>query len=164
MNRAPKDFTFGEAEELIASVLYVRPEDRAKLRSSLRHLRTIGVPKVPNLGSGIKSRYSEDQVFEMLMTVGIEFAGQMPRRAAQLAQEIINGWRHNEYIENPTKGIYLFSPEQGAGLTPGEHAKYFFLADKSSNLEFDAQQTPPIVTMINVGILWSRFQSALGNG
>ena len=54
----------------------VKPKDIGAFRGRLRHLRNIGLPRLPKIGSGRAIDYSDRQALEMLLALELEDAGQ----------------------------------------------------------------------------------------
>ena len=75
---------YGEIEAAIAQVLEIKSAGVPALRARLRHLRNMGLPKIPNPGSGRKVSYTTFQAMEMLIAVVLEYGGITSRNAVKL--------------------------------------------------------------------------------
>jgi hypothetical protein len=90
-------------------------------RARLRHLRNIGVPRLPNPGSGQPIDYSRQHALELLVALQLEKIGQTPKQVVLLAGTIV---RRLPYDQHAGKDCYalvnetrpwvtmLFGPEQ----------------------------------------------------
>jgi len=85
MNGAER-LLYGQIENIIARVLWIREDLRPVLRARLRHLRKIGVPELPNVGSGGRVHYTYEQALEMLVAIALENIGQEPSVAKSIAK------------------------------------------------------------------------------
>ena len=79
---------YGEIEAAIAQVLEIKPADVPALRASLRHLRNMGLPDIPNPGSGRKVPYTTFQAMEMLIALVLQHGGITSRRAVMMTPDI----------------------------------------------------------------------------
>ena len=79
---------YGEIEAAIAQVLEIEPAGVPALRARLRHLRNMGLPDIPNPGSGRKVPYTTFQAMEMLIAVVLEYGGITSRNAVNAAPGI----------------------------------------------------------------------------
>ena len=79
---------YGEIEAAIAQVLEIKPDDVPALRASLRHLRNMGLPDIPNPGSGRKVSYTTFQAMEMLIALVLQHGGITSRRAVIMSPDI----------------------------------------------------------------------------
>jgi hypothetical protein len=157
-----RDFSYGEVEDLLAAVLEIRPEGRQQLRARLRHLRNLGVPDLPKLGSGIKLRYSKRQAFEMLIAVGLETVGQTPRKAAALSLQVSEAWHKNQVETDALCGFVIVTPENQSAAIPGVAGfVQSYLRMGISELPFSEQDAPLIYSSIDLGKCWKRLHEAL---
>ena len=114
-------FRYKHLEAALADVMQVRPKDMSAFRARLRHLRNIGVPRLPNPGSGQPIDYSRQHALELLVALELEKIGQTPKQVALLAGTIV---RQTPYGQHDGKDCYalvsetrpwvtlLFGPEQ----------------------------------------------------
>jgi len=80
---------YKQVEAALADIANVKPRAMGAFRGKLRHLRNIGLPRLPSPGTGQRIPYSRRQVFEMLLAIELEKMGQAPKSAAMLAQSIV---------------------------------------------------------------------------
>jgi hypothetical protein len=73
----------------LAEVAGVEAKNMGALRARLRHLRNIGLPRLPQTGSGQPIAYSRRQVLEMMIALELEKVGHAPKSAALLAGSIV---------------------------------------------------------------------------
>jgi hypothetical protein len=108
-------------EAALADVMEIRPKDMSAFRARLRHLRNIGVPQLPNPGSGQPIEYSRHQALEMLIALQLEIIGQSPRQTALRAGTIVRQLPYGQHagkdcfaLVSQTKPwvTLLFGPEQ----------------------------------------------------
>ncbi len=79
---------YKQTEAAIAKTLEIKPGGIGALRARLRHLRSLGLLKLPTPGSGQRIGYSEDNAFVMLLALELEDVGLAPRFAATIAPSI----------------------------------------------------------------------------
>ena len=82
----PLYYRYGQVEAALAEVFKVGANELGALRGRLRHLRNIGVPALPNPGSGRQIRYSREAAIEMLLALELAGLGIAPRHAATYAK------------------------------------------------------------------------------
>jgi hypothetical protein len=87
-------FRYRQVEVALADVLNIKPAGLGAFRARLRHLRNIGLPKLPKPGSGQPITYTWHHALEMLIALELEKVGQSPRNAANLAQSIVRTSGH----------------------------------------------------------------------
>ena len=83
------ELRYKHIEAALAEVMNVKPKDMGAFRARLRHLRNIGVPRLPNPGSGQPIGYSRRQALELLIALELEKVGQAPKKVALLADSIM---------------------------------------------------------------------------
>jgi hypothetical protein len=83
------ELRYGQVEAALADVMDVRRKDMPAFRARLRHLRNIGVPRLPRPGSGQMVEYSRQQALEMLISLELEKIGQAPKQIALFAPTIV---------------------------------------------------------------------------
>jgi len=79
-------FVYGKLEPALAAASGL---DAVDIRNRLRHLRRVGVPKLPRTGSGHSVPYSRGQALQMLIGVRLTMIGIAPRLIQPLAQYIL---------------------------------------------------------------------------
>ena len=83
------DFNYGQVEAALATACEVTPKAIGAFRARLRHLRNLGLPRLPKPGSGKHISYTERQALEMMMAVLLENHGYAARKAMLVAQSIV---------------------------------------------------------------------------
>src|ERR1700722_14723633 len=86
-----------EVETALANVMNVKPKDIGAFRGRLRHLRNIGLPRLPKIGSGRAIDYSDRQPLEMLLALELEEAGQTARNAALVGDSLVRQSPRGQY-------------------------------------------------------------------
>ena len=109
--------SYGEVENVIASVLGVKAEARSRMTARIRHLRNIGILSIPRPGSGVKIAYSERQAFELLLALALQSVGQSPTRAGSLAKETV-GMVFEEGSTQPHKAVVWVAPTKNRADFP----------------------------------------------
>jgi hypothetical protein len=79
----PPTFAYGQIEAALAAATGL---DTADVRNRVRHLRRVGVPKLPKTGSGNAVTYTLYQALELLIGVRLTMIGTAPRLIQPLAQ------------------------------------------------------------------------------
>ena len=143
------EFRYKHIEAALADVASVKPTDMGAFRARLRHLRNIGLPQLPNPGSGQPIAYSRRQALEMLLAVELEKVGQAPKSAALLAQSII---RQAPYGQHEGKDCYVTLSEVRPGYT---------MAYGRSGLSKMMAKAPPVLLTINVSACVRNLDPAL---
>ncbi len=121
---------YGEIEAAIAQVLKIEPADVPALRARLRHLRNMGLPDIPNPGSGRKILYTTFQAMEMLIAVVLQHNGMTSRHAAIMAPTIsglgVNSDPPFPYVMvSDTSSNCNITPIRDLGDIP-QNIKYFY--------------------------------------
>jgi hypothetical protein len=98
---------YGQVENIIARMLYIPDELRPALRDRLRHLRKMGVPELPSVGSGGRVLYTYEQTLEMLVAISMISLGQDPGRAKSLAKAAASGPILETLQRRPQAHLYL---------------------------------------------------------
>ena len=80
---------YKNVEAALAAVLEIKLEEMGAFRARLRHLRNLGLPKLPTPGSGQRIAYTEKQAFTMQIALELEDLGIAPRSAAAIAMSIV---------------------------------------------------------------------------
>ena len=117
---------YKEVESALAEVMHVRPSGMGAFRGRLRHLRNIGLPRLPKSGSGRAIDYSSRQALEMLLALELEDAGQTASKAALVAESLV---RQSPFGQHSGKDCYACVVKEQPGFTmmDGETAFLEFL-------------------------------------
>src|SRR5437660_355977 len=102
------ELRYQHVEAALVEVGKIAPADLGAFRARLRHLRNIGLPRLPKTGSGQHITYTRRQALEMMIAVELEKVGQTPRRAALLATSIV---RQSPYGRHNGKDCYVMIQE-----------------------------------------------------
>ena len=90
---------YNHIEAALAELTGVKPKDMGAFRGRLRHLRNIGLPRLPNPGSGMPIAYTRPQVLEMLLALELENkVGRTPKAAVLLAQSITHQAPYGQHV------------------------------------------------------------------
>jgi hypothetical protein len=108
------DIRYKHVEAALAD-LYLVPEESLKtFRARLRHLRKVGVPILPKVGSGRQIAYSPDQVFQLFLGLEMSNWGTPP---TTIAAFIAGNWanlgpmfRQALAAESSSARFLVFSP------------------------------------------------------
>ena len=106
------DLQYRHVEIALADVFDVRPKGMPAFRARLRHLRNIGLPRLPQPGSGRKISYTRRQALEMLIALELLNVGQTPRNAALLAESMV---RQSPYGQHEGEDSYAVFSEKKPG-------------------------------------------------
>jgi hypothetical protein len=140
---------YKHVEAALAEVANVRPVDIGAFRAKLRHLRNIGLPRLPSPGSGLPIAYSRRQALEMLLAMELGNIGQAPKSAALLAQSIT---RQAPYGQHAGKDCYVVLSEAKPGYTMA-----YGLSDLSKAMAI----APDIFLTINVSACVRKLDQAI---
>jgi hypothetical protein len=144
------ELRYKHVESALAEVMNVKPNDMGAFRARLRHLRNIGVPRLPNPGSGQPIDYSRRQALELLVALELEKVGQAPKQVALLAGTIVQ--------QSPPCGMYKGRDsyavliESRPGVTMALGLRVF--------LEF-MRSAPDVFLVINVSACARKLDPAL---
>ena len=108
------DLRYKHVEAALAEVLNVKPKSMGAFRARLRHLRNIGLPRLPKPGSGQKITYTRRQSLELLIALELEKVGQAPKNAALLAESMA---RQSPYGQHKGEDCYIAVSENKPGYT-----------------------------------------------
>jgi hypothetical protein len=139
---------YGDLETALAKVVGIKIKDRRAFRAKLRHLRNIGLPRLPRPGSGQPIAYSRHQALEMLIALELEKIGQAPKNAALLAQSIA---RQPPQFEG--KDCYIVVSSAGAAYMMGYGSKGLFSL---------VPKLPHIFLVINLAACVRKLDSVFG--
>jgi hypothetical protein len=127
------EIRYKHVEEVLSRIFKVPPERAGAFRAHLRHLRNIGLPKLPTPGSGKQIGYTRDQLVETLIALELSALGISPKRIlealteqALLAEPKLPkspGWQHWRELLTPRQtemlaageGIELPNPQYPSG-------------------------------------------------
>jgi hypothetical protein len=137
-------------ESALADVMSITSKDMGAFRARLRHLRNIGVPPLPNPGSGRRINYSRRRALELLIALQLEGLGQAPKNVALLAGTIV---RQSPYGGKAKGGdFYAVVSESRPGVTMAFGLRAFSELMKSA---------PEAFLVINVSAYGRKLDPAL---
>lgn len=147
--------SYKHVETALADALEVKPDGMGAFRARLRHLRNLGLPKLPMPGSGSRIGYSESQTFVMLIALELEGVGIAPRSAAVVAASIVRMHRSpRDILEAPGDGdVYI-------AVTPRSRKQWTALPTRLAFEEFLAKGVPTF-TLLNLSICARTLDRAL---
>jgi hypothetical protein len=118
---------YKDVETALAEVMHVKPRDMGAFRGRLRHLRNIGLPRLPKSGSGRAIDYSPRHALEILLALELENAGQTARKAAFVAESMM---RQSLYGQHDGEDCYVcvVRGQPGYTMAPGKKAFLEFLS------------------------------------
>jgi hypothetical protein len=143
------ELRYKHMEYALAEVMNVKPEDMGAFRARLRHLRNIGVPRLPNPGSGQPIDYSRNQALELLVALELEKVGQAPKQVALLAGTIV---QQSPYGRYKGRDSYAVITESRPGVTMALGLRAFS--------EF-MRSAPDVFLVINVSACARKLDPAL---
>ena len=143
------ELRYKHVEAALAEVLNVKAKGLGAFRARLRHLRNIGLPRLPMPGSGQHIVYSRHQALEMLIAMELEKVGQTPRKAALLAESIV---QQSPYGQYEGKDVYIAISEGRPGYTGAFGLKVFREFMKSA---------PEVFLVLNVSACVRKLDPAL---
>jgi hypothetical protein len=143
------ELRYRHLEFALADVMQVRPKDMSAFRARLRHLRNIGVPQLPNPGSGQPIDYSRQQALELLVALELEKIGQAPKQVALLAGTIA---RQSPYGKYMGEDYYALVSESRPWVTLVPGLRHFPEVVKSA---------PDVFLVINVSACVRKLDPAL---
>lgn len=76
-------YSYATFERVLSKIMLVRKADMPAFRARVRHLRNIGVARIPKPGRGQKVVYSEWHAFEMVVALQLSSLGCLPKVAAR---------------------------------------------------------------------------------
>lgn len=139
---------YKQVEAALAEVMKVKPKARGAFRARLRHLRNIGLPRLPNPGSGRAIDYSRQQALAMLVAIELEKIGQSPMQAASIAQSMV---RQSPYGQFEGEDWYLYVSEHEPRYTMG----------RASLIEQMMKSAPAVLLLINISACVRKLDPAL---
>ena len=87
---------YKDVETVLAELTNVKPTDMGAFRGRLRHLRNIGLPRLPQSGSGRAIDYSPRHALAMFLALELENAGQAAVNAAMVAESMVRQLSHSD--------------------------------------------------------------------
>jgi hypothetical protein len=143
------ELRYKHVEAALAAVCQVPRKGMGAFRARLRHLRNIGLPRLPTPGSGQRIAYSPRQALEMLLALEIENAGHSPQNAAWIVPSIV---RQSPYGQHEGKDCYIVMTDPNSAYT-----RAFGLEQLTEALE----TAPALVLIINVSKYVRKVETAL---
>jgi hypothetical protein len=136
-------------EGALAEVMGVKPKGMGAFRARLRHLRNIGLPRLPESGSGRPIDYSRRQALAMLLAVELEKVGQSPKQAAALAESMV---RQSPYGQYKGMDCYVYVSEHNPG---------YRMAHGPRGIEEMMKSAPDVLLLINISACVRKLDPAL---
>jgi len=136
-------------EAALADVLIVKPKGMGAFRAKLRHLRNLGLPRLPRPGSGQAINYTRPQALELVVAMELEKFGQVPRMAAENAKSIV---RQCPYGQHEGEDCFVTITEAKPGYT---------VAYGVNGLSEFMRTAPDVFFVINVSGCVRRLEAAL---
>jgi hypothetical protein len=140
---------YRQVEAALANVMGIKPKGIGAFRARLRHLRNIGLPRLPSPGSGQPIDYTRRQALELIIAMELEKIGQLPKTAAINAESIV---RQSPYGQYEGKDCYVVVSEGTPGYTMAYGPRAFS--------EF-MRRSPDIFLLINVSGCVRRLEAVL---
>ena len=140
---------YKEVEAALAEVMHIGPKRMGAFRGRLRHLRNIGLPRLPKSGSGRAIDYSSRQALEMLLALELENAGQTASKAALVAESLVR-----QSPSGPHHG------EDCYACVVKEQPGYTMMYGKKAFLEF-LRKAPDTFLIINISSCERKLNTAL---
>lgn len=153
--RKSMDLRYKQVEDALVAALAVTQKDMGAFRARVRHLRNLGLPKLPKPGSGRQISYTESQAFEMLIALELENIGVTPRTAVAVAPSIARALPSPQKIDTiETDGdVY-------AAVTPTNAKQWIRLFTRQAIQEFLDSQLASF-SMINLSVCGRKLDEAL---
>lgn len=150
------DLRYKHVEAALADLVGVRPADIPAFRGRLRHLRNIGLPRLPTPGSGKHIPYSRRQALEMLIAIELENAGHKPNCAAVTSESIV---RQSPYGQYNSSDYYVIpaSPDEN----PAGYTAISGISSLCEHISEHIKSSRPVLTLINVSELVRQLDAAL---
>jgi hypothetical protein len=143
--KAEESLRYYHIEAALAALMGIDQNSIGAFRARLRHLRNIGVPVLPNPGSGRPIEYSRRHALELMIALELEKLGQSPRSVAMNAPSIVRQLREGQ-------DCYAMIHEDKPGYTMTWTKKGFS--------EF-LSKAPDVFTVINISGCVRRLDAAL---
>ncbi len=139
---------YKHVEAALAEVMNVKPKAMGAFRARLRHLRNIGLPRLPSPGSGRAIDYARRQALAMLIAVELEKVGQTPKQAAIMAESIV---RQSPYGQHEGEDWYVYTSGHQLAYTMG----------RASAVTEMLKSAPPVLLLINISACVRKLDPAL---
>lgn len=81
-------YTLGQMETAVTAAHGISEDGLPAFKARLRHLRNLGVPMIPSVGSGKRVDYSEGHVRQLFLALELEQFGLSPKLAARFVRDI----------------------------------------------------------------------------
>jgi hypothetical protein len=81
------DLRYRDVEAALARVFAIDEDQIAALRARIRHLRNIGVPDLPKVGTGTQITYTRAHAIELMFALHLAQFGVAPRWFQQFVQD-----------------------------------------------------------------------------
>src|SRR5215831_13325989 len=82
------EIRYKHVEAVLSRIFKVSAEGEGAFRARLRHLRNMGIPKLPKPGSGAQIGYTRQHLIQMIIALELSALGIAPRHAADLAERV----------------------------------------------------------------------------
>jgi hypothetical protein len=138
-------------EGALADVLNVEPKAMGAFRAKLRHLRNIGLPKLPSPGSGRHIEYSRRQALAVLIALELEKVGQSASQAALIAQSMV---RQSPYGQNEGKDCYAY-------VSVIEKRRDYTMVDGVEGVKEMMEKAPEVLLLLNLSACVRKLDPAL---
>lgn len=79
-------YRYQHVENALAVLFQIQETRRPAFRARIRHLRNIGVPDLPKVGSGVQIAYSSLDALKIAVALDLENMGVVPRVAADFVK------------------------------------------------------------------------------
>ena len=77
---------YGQFEETLVRMFAIKKNNLGAFRARLRHLRSLGVPKVPKRGSGNTAIYKTEDLLATFVALALQTLGSTPTVSAEIAK------------------------------------------------------------------------------
>lgn len=96
-------------EATLVKLLQVKEEQMGAFRARLRHLKAVGVPNIPKVGSGTQIIYTREHIAELYIALLVMRFGITPRTAAWIVTDLQDRNCHPGAMEvDDSKGDFFF--------------------------------------------------------
>lgn len=153
-------YRYGQVEAALAKILVLRSAELETMRTRVRHLRKLGVPRLVGAGSGRHLEYNWRQALEMAIALQFVSVGQAPRYAAELAHSVMRQTRAQAVVEAPPQG------DMFATVQPFAHRPKVWIAYGQQSLQELCRRlvtTVPAISVVNVSACARRLSEALSS-
>ena len=77
---------YGQFEEALVQMFAIRETNLGAFRARLRHLRSLGIPKIPKRGSGNTAIYRMEDLLATFVALALQTLGSTPTISAEIAK------------------------------------------------------------------------------